>query len=105
LAEADRVRAAGMANDHMRGTLERSAAAWSSRADLLGRLEASVSARAKIANRTDDRIEREDNGQGTGSFEQGEAQAEGEFRQADKAARPRIKGLSVPSDRKDADEA
>ena len=46
LAQADRDRAAETVNDHMRATFERSATAWSTRASLLDRLEASFSARA-----------------------------------------------------------
>jgi hypothetical protein len=46
LARADRDRAAGTPNFHMRDTFERSAIAWSARASMLQRLEASFSARA-----------------------------------------------------------
>lgn len=46
LAEADRERAAATGTDHMRECLERSAAAWTSRAGLLDRLEANFNARA-----------------------------------------------------------
>lgn len=100
MAEADRARAAGESSAHMRGTLERSADAWGNRAELLNRLEASSSARAE---REQFRSEREHHGQGTGSIEQGEAQAEGQGRQGEKRARPRIKGLSTVPERKDED--
>jgi hypothetical protein len=50
LAHDDEERAAAVPNAHMRATLERSAAAWTSRADLLDRLEASFNARADAAN-------------------------------------------------------
>ena len=46
LAGADRERAAGVTAAHMRASLERSAAAWTTRADLLERLEKAFSARA-----------------------------------------------------------
>jgi hypothetical protein len=45
-AKADRDKAAGTPNDHMRATFERSADAWTARAGLLDRLEASFNARA-----------------------------------------------------------
>ena len=107
LADADRERAADMVNDHMRGAHERSADAWASRADLLERLELSSNARAadvRSQHKLD--AERDDDGQGTGPIEQGEAQAEGERgpeAQDDRSRpeRPRIKGLSETSDRKD----
>ena len=51
LAEADRTRAAAMANDHMRGSLERSAATWTDRATLLDRLEDQATARVKAEAR------------------------------------------------------
>jgi len=47
LARADRARAAGITSPHMRGSLERSADAWATRADLLQRLERRFNARAK----------------------------------------------------------
>ena len=47
LAQADRARAAGTMNYHMRGTLERSADSWAARADLLAKLQANFSARAE----------------------------------------------------------
>lgn len=47
LALDDRARAADVESDHMRDSLERSAEAWSDRANLLQRLETSVSARAR----------------------------------------------------------
>lgn len=43
----DRLRAAAMLNPQMRARLERSADAWSARAQLLDRLEASFSAQAE----------------------------------------------------------
>jgi hypothetical protein len=105
MAEADRTRAAEATSEHMRGTLERSAEAWGTRADLLGRLEASSSARAEAVAREQEalRSERMTHGQGTGSTEQGEAQAEGGRRQVEERARPRIKGLSPVPERKDED--
>ena len=45
LASDDRERAAVILNDRMRAILETSAKAWSDRADMLGRLEASLEAR------------------------------------------------------------
>jgi hypothetical protein len=45
LAENDRGRAAAVAGEHMRATLERSADAWAARAQLLDRLETSFNAR------------------------------------------------------------
>lgn len=105
MAQADRDRAAEADSDHMRKTLERSAAAWRTRADLLGRLEASSSARAdQVAREHQElRSERENDGQGTGPVEQGKAQAEGEGRQGEKRPRLRIKGLSSVDERKDDD--
>jgi len=108
LADADRERAADMVNDHMRGAHERSADAWTSRADLLERLELSSNARAAayLRDKDDLREEGDDNGQGTGSVEQGKTQAEGgqeEKGAGHRAERPRIKGLSATSDRKDQD--
>jgi hypothetical protein len=47
LAQADRTRAADSTSSHMRRSLERSAQAWRTRADLLDRLESSFNARAK----------------------------------------------------------
>jgi hypothetical protein len=47
MAQDDRDRAADIPNDHMRSTMERSADAWTARADLLERLEASFNARAE----------------------------------------------------------
>ena len=104
LAQADRDRAAEMPNAHMRGTLERSAENWNNRAALLERLEDGVTARAAANAQTDEpRAEGDDDGQGTGPIEQGEAQAEGEFGQGQERARPRIKGLSSAPVRKDGD--
>ena len=97
LADADRTRAADMVNDHMRGAHERSADAWTSRADLLQRLELSSNARAADVRQQKLDAEREDDGQGTGSIEQGKAQAEGGQEKegaGHRAERPRIKGLS-----------
>jgi hypothetical protein len=45
-AASDRERAAASGSEHMRECLERSAEAWSARAQLLDRLEASFEARA-----------------------------------------------------------
>jgi hypothetical protein len=45
-AASDRERASATANTHIRATFERSAEAWSVRADLLDRLEQSFNARA-----------------------------------------------------------
>lgn len=45
LANDDRERAALISNDHMRSIFECSARVWSKRADMLGRLEASLEAR------------------------------------------------------------
>jgi hypothetical protein len=89
----------------MRGTLERSAEAWSSRADLLDRLDASFHARAALRRENTAQDQENSDGQGTGSLEQGKAQAEGQAGQGQKRARPRIKGLSHVDDaqRKDAD--
>ncbi|MFL6728442.1 MAG: hypothetical protein ACJ8EI_10240 [Sphingomicrobium sp.] len=108
LAQADRDRAAEMANVQMRGTLERSAENWNNRANLLERIEGGVTARAAANAQSDEmrdepRDERNDDGQGTGPIEQGEAQAEGELRQGQERARPRIKGLSNIPLRKDGD--
>ena len=84
----------------MRGTLERSADAWASRAELLDRLETNFNARAEAYGLEQNqlRAEREDDGQGTGSIEQGETQAESQGGQAEKRARPRIQGLSSVQD-------
>ena len=105
LAQADRTRAADATTAHMRGTLERSADAWASRAGLLERLETNFNARAEAYGRERDqlRAERKDDGQGTSPVEQGKAQAEGEFGQEGQSARPRIKGLSPVPERKDDD--
>ena len=46
MADDDRARAAAMGSDRMRFRLERSADAWTARADLLQRLERSFNARA-----------------------------------------------------------
>jgi len=46
LANDDRKRAALISNDQMRAILECSARVWSERANLLGRLEASLDARS-----------------------------------------------------------
>lgn len=43
--QADRLRAMSISNPHMRQSVERSADAWATRADLLQRLEASFDAR------------------------------------------------------------
>ena len=60
LANDDRLRAAVADSSHMRRTLERSAAAWTGRANLLERLAREFSERAeKQAQR---RLERNDNG-------------------------------------------
>lgn len=48
-AAADLLRAAAMGVEQMRTRMEHSAAVWSARADLLGRLEASFKARQKTA--------------------------------------------------------
>ena len=48
LARDDRERAAVVVNDHMRAILECSARAWSDRANMLGRLEASLEARTTL---------------------------------------------------------
>jgi hypothetical protein len=102
LAQADPERAAAMPNAHMRGSLERSADRWSDRASLLDRLEATASARA--LSRAADELDGENgDGQGTGSIEQGKAQAQDERGQEGQGARPRIKGLSAVADRKDED--
>jgi hypothetical protein len=105
MAEADRTRAAEATSAHMRGTLERSAEAWGNRADLLDRLETSSSARAEAVASERERLrsEREDDGQGTGSVEEGKTQTEGEQRQGDQRARPRIKGLSPVPERNEDD--
>lgn len=47
LARDDEARAAGIANDHMRRTLEKSAEAWTARATLLERLQGRSNARAE----------------------------------------------------------
>ena len=44
-AKADREKAAGTPNEHVRATFERSADAWTARAGLLDRLEASFNER------------------------------------------------------------
>lgn len=46
MAEGDRERAAATDTERMRGRLEQSADAWTKRADLLARLEASFRARS-----------------------------------------------------------
>jgi hypothetical protein len=46
-AESDRERAEASSSEHMRECLERSAEAWSARAHLLDRLQASFEARAE----------------------------------------------------------
>jgi hypothetical protein len=46
-AASDRERAAASTSEHMRACLERSAEAWSARAHLLDRLQASFEARAE----------------------------------------------------------
>ena len=106
-AAADRTRAADMTNEHMRGSLERSAETWGKRASLLDRLEISFNARAEACAREQNAAHsgRNDDGEGTGPIEQGKAQAEGERRQAEKKPRPRIKGLSTVEtpDRKETD--
>ena len=45
-AEADLARADALVGDHVRWRFEHSAAAWTARAELLGRLEAKFAARA-----------------------------------------------------------
>jgi len=92
LAQDDRDRASAVGNDYMRFRLEQSADAWAARADLLARLEANFSARA-TENETDT-IERTDDGQGTGSLEQGEAQAEGQSQEGQQGPWPGVEGLS-----------
>ena len=49
MAEGDRERAAATDTERMRYRLEQSAAAWTKRADLLARLEASFQARSGAA--------------------------------------------------------
>ena len=63
LARDDEVRAADIANPHMRRTLERSAEAWTARASLLERLEGRSNARAEAhALRQQDEIEGKQDG-------------------------------------------
>lgn len=52
-ASADREKAAGTLNEHVRATFERSAEAWTTRAELLDRLQASFDART-VAIQADD---------------------------------------------------
>lgn len=47
LAAADLLRAANLTGAHIRWRFEHSAAAWTARADLLGRIEAGFEARAR----------------------------------------------------------
>jgi len=51
LAQGNRAQAAGSPSEHMRGCLERSADAWTARAVLLERLEASFNARSEAQAR------------------------------------------------------
>jgi hypothetical protein len=48
LANDDRERATHISNDHMRAIFECSARVWSERANMLGRLEASLDARTAL---------------------------------------------------------
>jgi hypothetical protein len=48
MATDDRARAADVVSDHMRHRLERSADAWTNRANLLERLQTSFNARVKV---------------------------------------------------------
>lgn len=52
LAEDDRIRATAMINPHMRASLERSADAWTARAKLLDRMEASFNERLAANGRS-----------------------------------------------------
>jgi len=63
MALDDRARAADVGSDHMRDRLERSAEAWTDRANLLQRLETSFSARIKAqASGQQQAVEGEDHG-------------------------------------------
>jgi len=80
LALGDQSRAADAGSEHMRKALERSADAWTTRAQLLERLDARFNARAKCVAGEQDRQqgERTSDGQGTEAIGQGGPQAEGQ---------------------------
>jgi len=64
LARADRARAVAASSAHMRNSLQRSAEAWATRANLLQRLDKSFNARAKTCadDRERHRLERDHHG-------------------------------------------
>ena len=63
MALDDRARAADVVSDHMRNRLERSADAWTNRANLLERLQASFSARTRaLPAEQQQGLERKDDG-------------------------------------------
>ena len=85
-----------MYNEHMRLSLERSAEAWTARANLLERLEAKFNARAKANSAealSNASIERKVDGQRTKEIRSGASQAEGHSAQKEQ----RIKHLEEGS--------
>jgi hypothetical protein len=101
LAKDDRNRAAAIGNDHMRLQLERSADAWAARAHLLDRLEANFNARAG-GHGPGPNAEMNDDGQGTGSIEQGEAQVESQSQEGPERAGAEVLSALPPVGRKEA---
>ena len=84
MALDDRARAADIGSSHMRSTLERSADAWSTRAELLERLETSFNAKGEEQKLEQlQRLERKNHGEGTDALQQGGAETEGERAQED----------------------
>ena len=79
MALDDRARAADIGSSHMRSTFERSADAWTTRAELLERLQTSFTAKGEEQQLEQlQRLERKDDGEGTDALDQRGSKTEGE---------------------------